>query len=226
MTSPAAMPAKFLFDTPLDGPTAPPPLPHDKVEAMKAAHAAELERVRREAHQQGVDAGRKEALAGVENTLARQLETLAGHRIALEQRIEERQRLQQEEALRLALTAAERLTSGFVSREPQAQIEHFFKNCLSLLPTKIQLQLHVAPQLADIIGPRLETLIARSGRHNTLEIFADGDIAGADCRILWSEGGIEQSRDRILAEIERLLEAYLAARASRDTTFNNESQTS
>jgi flagellar assembly protein FliH len=216
MTSTAARPAKFLFDTRLDAPEAPPPVPLAEVEALKAQHEAALQAARREAEASGREAGKREALAGIENDLATKLDQLQRRHAELQRRIDERLQAIEVASLRLALTAAERLAAGLITREPVDAVENFVKGCLSLLPTEGRLMLHVAPGLAGELAPRINALVARSGRLNLPEVIADSEVDGADCRIVWPDGGIERDRGRILAEIERVFAAHFG-----DTTDNH-----
>jgi flagellar biosynthesis/type III secretory pathway protein FliH len=208
-------PAKFLFDTHLDGPAAPPPVAFDKVEEMRQQHEMELQRVREQALEQGREEGKAEAETRIEAELTRQLERLMDEKEHIERQISEMHNAINADAMRVAIEAADKLANGLIARHPAAHVEHFFKICLAMLPMQADLRLHVTPQLAAVLQPRLDSLIKRSGLKTDLIVVADEDIVGADCRLLWNEGGIDQQQTVLTEKIKQVVEAYLTARDSK-----------
>ena len=202
-------PAKFLFDTRLDAPTAPPPVAFGEVELLKAAHAAELDRVREEALRQGFEEGRSEAQKELEHELYKKLDTLVEDTQAYQTEIDARLHAARRSSVLLAMTIAKKLAGSLLARYPFEHIEHFFRDSLALLPDKTNLRLHVAPHLAATLQPRLQSLLERNGQENALQIMDDDSIDGVQCRLIWNDGGIEQNPDSIFAEIEKMIETCL-----------------
>ena len=202
-------PAKFLFDTQLDAPAAPPPIAFDDVEQLKLDHASELERVKARSFQEGMEAGRLESNETLEHELHKKLDQLIQNKEAFQSEIEAELREARSASLLLAMTIANKLAGSLLVRHPLEHVEMFFHQSLSLLPDKTDLRLHVAPTLASALQPRLEAVMERNGQQSALVTVADETIEGVNCRLTWTEGGIEQNTDKLYADIERLIETCL-----------------
>lgn len=208
-------PAKFLFDTPLDAPSAPPPIPFDEVERLKASHAAELARVREQCLQEGRQQGREEAERSLEHELYRKLDRLVSDRLAWQGEIEAQLADTRRSSLLLAMTIARKLSGSLLDRYPDRHIENFFRDSLALLPEKSSLRLHVAPGLSGALQPRLQALLERNGQENALQIIEDETVDGVACRLSWLDGGVEQNPEMIYASIEKMIEASLYSDTAR-----------
>lgn len=202
-------PAKFLFDTQLDAPIAPPPIAYDEVEELKEKHAAELEQVQEKALAQGREEGRLEAEEKIERELSEKLDQLLENKEAHLQEIREKLSTIRGSSVRLAVTIAQKLAGSLLGRYPTQHIEQFFRDSLSLLPDETSLRLHVAPGLAGTLQPRLEALLKRNGQENPLQTIEDDTIEGVQCRLIWKDGGIEKDTDSIFAAIHKMIETCL-----------------
>ncbi len=211
-------PEKFLFDMQLDAPAAPPPVAFAEVEEMKQAHARELARVREEALLEGIEKGRLEAEETIERELYRQLDKLVAHKEAYQAEIDAKLHAARHSSLLLAMTIAKKLAGSLLQRYPADHIEQFFRTSLALLPDKTSLRLLVAPGLAATLHPRLQALLERNGQENALQIIEDDTIEGVSCRLIWTDGGIEQDTDALFARIESLIETCLYAETQQVKT--------
>lgn len=219
-------PAKFLFDTLLDAPAAPPPIAHDDVELLKEQHAAELARVQEKALQQGREEGRLKAEETIERELFKKLDQLVGHKEEFQQQIDAKLRAIHSSSVRLSLTIAQKLASSLLKRYPAQHIEQFFQNSMSLLPDETSLRLHVAPGLAGTLQPRLEALLERNGQENALQMIEDDAIEGVQCRLVWKDGGIEQNTDGIFTQIDKMIETCLYSETPNSETSISETSRS
>lgn len=211
-------PAKYLFDTLLDAPVAPPPIAFDDVEEMKALHAAELTRIREEALEQGRKEGRLEAQDSLERELFRHLDQLVKNKEDYQDDIDAKLHAARRSSVLLAMTIAKKLAGALLAKYPFEHIEQFFSDTLSLLPDKTALRLHVAPELASTLQPRLLALLERNGQENTLLTVEDETIEGVNCRLTWIDGGIEQNTDDIYSRIENMIETCLFSQAEPSET--------
>jgi flagellar assembly protein FliH len=202
-------PVRYLFDNRLDEEQAPPPVAHERVEAMKAAHAREIEEARRAAFDEGRAQGEREAGEKAENRLAQTLEELLTRTHEREEKLQAELAAINRQAMELAVAVAGKLAGSLLSRYPQEAVEGFFAQCLSLLPQQASLQIHLPSDLAAVMGPRLEAMLAREGRRCSLNLVADEDMENGDCRIIWRDGGIERRQSDIYQNVEQLLAACL-----------------
>ncbi|MCP4936512.1 MAG: hypothetical protein GY927_20480 [bacterium] len=202
-------PAKFMFDTLLDAPAAPPPIAYDKVEQLKLDHAQELERVKAQSYEEGFEAGRIESDKTLEHELHKMLDQIIQTKETLQSEIDAELREARSASLLLAMTIANKLAGSLLVRHPLEHVEMFFLESLSMLPDKTELRLHVAPHLAPALQPRLNAVMERNGQQSALVTVEDQTIEGGNCRLTWNEGGIEQNTDKLYADIERLIETCL-----------------
>ena len=207
-------PAKFMFDTLLDAPAAPPPIAFDEVEQLKQDHTKELERVKAQSFEEGLKAGRLESDQTLEHELHKMLDQLIQNKQTLTSEIDAKLNEARSASLLLAMTIANKLAGSLLVRHPLEHVEMFFRQSLSLLPDKTELRLHVAPHLAQALQPRLEAVMERNGQQSALVTVEDATIEGVNCRLTWTEGGIEQNTDKLYADIERLIEACLYSSAN------------
>ncbi len=208
-----------MFDTLLDAPAAPPPIAFDEVEQLKLDHAQELERVKTQSFEEGQKAGRLESDQTLEHELYKKLDQLIQNKQTLQSEIEADLNEARSASLLLAMTIANKLAGSLLVRHPLEHVEMFFRQSLSMLPDKTELRLHVAPHLAQALQPRLEAVMERNGQQSALLTVEDDTIEGVNCRLTWTEGGIEQNIDKLYADIERLIETCLY---SNGDTANNE----
>ena len=206
-------PAKFMFDTLLDAPTAPPPIAFDEVEQLRLEHAQELERVKTQSFEEGLKAGRLESDQTLEHELHKMLDQLIQNKETLASEIDAELQEARSASLLLAMTIANKLAGNLLVRHPLEHVEMFFRQSLSLLPDKTELRLHVAPHLVQSLQPRLEAVMERNGQQSALVTVEDEAIEGVNCRLTWTEGGIEQNTDKLYADIERLIETCLYSNA-------------
>ncbi len=211
-------PAKFMFDTLLDAPAAPPPIAYDEVEQLKLDHAQELERAKAQSFEEGLKAGRLESDETLEHELFKKLDQLIQNKETLQSEIDTDLSEARSASLLLAMTIANKLAGSLLVRHPLEHIEMFFRQSLSMLPDKTELRLHVAPHLAEALQTRLEAVMERNGQESALVTVEDETIEGVNCRLTWTQGGIEQNTDKLYADIERLIETCLYSDA--DTAEN------
>ena len=202
-------PAKFLFDTNLEAPAAPPPVAFNEVEQLKALHAQELTRVKQEALEMGRQEGRLETEQSIERELYNSIDQLIQNAQILQADIDEKVQSTRTSSLLLAQSVARKLAGPLLAQYPSEQIESFFNQSLSFLPDKTALRLHVPPQLAGALQPRLEAALERNGHENLLTIVEDDSNEGINCQLVWADGGIEQSTDKIYAQIENMIASFL-----------------
>ncbi len=208
-----------MFDTLLDAPEAPPPIAFDEVEQLKLNHAQELERVKAQSFEEGHKAGRLESDQTLEHELFKKLDQLIQNKQTLQSEIDADLNEARSASLLLAMTIANKLAGSLLVRHPLEHVEMFFQKSLSMLPDKTELRLHVAPHLAQALQPRLEAVMERNGQKSALVTVEDETIEGVNCRLTWTQGGVEQNTDKLYADIERLIETCLYSNAD---TANNE----
>ena len=200
-----AAPAKFAFD--LDFSHAP--------QKKQALSEAEIERVRAEAaaeaYQRGLAEGRTTAEAKAADALAKAAERLANDMAATLKKTDAMRADYAREAIGLAKVVGQKFAAHLIARQPAAELEALFTDCLASLDKAPHIVVRCHPDLADLIKQKAGAAIARSGFEGRLIVLGDPDIRIGDGRIEWAEGGVVRDISTAATEIDRRIADYLAA---------------
>lgn len=210
------MPAisKFLFDEefvrPEDGqPSA--PLVRRK---PKSFSEAEVELFKKNAFEEGkltgYDQGKAEALADAATLTAA---ALANIDASLPAALESVHRAR-EEAIAAAVTAmgaiARKLLPAMAEARAIDEIEALARDCLARLAEEPRIVVKTAPDMADAVRAKLETLGVQYGFAGRLVVMPDPALPVTDTRIEWADGGAERNVADTWKEIEDAIERFLA----------------
>jgi len=196
--------AKFLFDRAFESSqgSGPAHIVFDAFDDEPAYKVADLEAAKQEAYADGRMAGLSEAQAGIEAAAVAALEQLTS---ALRDLFDDREtstaRLRQEAAL-VAVSTAKALAPALCARFPAAEVETLLADTLPQLHGEQRLVVRVsAPSLAALV-PRIEQITADAGFAGKVELAVDPMLAGEDCRIEWSNGGVTRDRTAVEAQVD------------------------
>jgi flagellar assembly protein FliH len=156
-------------------------------------------------------------LEGENNALARTAEALEGSiaaltislRAALDTSHAEIEALRAE-AARLALAMAKKIAPAALAALPAGDVEIALRQAMHQAIAEPRITLRAAPQVAEVLEPRLADIAHEEGYDGRVLIAADPAMTGADCRIEWRGGGAERSE----STIEDALTALIAHRFS------------
>ncbi len=202
---------RYLFDVDFD---ALPKQPAKPSEAELAALAAptfteELQRECNKAREEGRQEGLAQSNAGFEHRIAEILADIdskfstldAAHRAANERVAKS--------AISLAAAIATKIAPEYARENGLAEIEAFVGQCLSNLFGETEIVIRVPEALAEELENRLPPLAKRHGLENGIRIVADPDMAPADCRINWTDGGAVRNGETLLAGIDTIVGKFL-----------------
>lgn len=183
-----------------------------EVELLKAelrraaeAHAAELDRVRRDGFEAGLAharAEREEALLAATDALGAGVEALADDLESLRAEL-------QAEAGALALAAAELLAGQTIAGDAAATVDAAIGRVLKQVPRGTELDIRIAPALVGDLEQRIAARQAEDRRRLHLHVIGDADLAEGDARIFWEGGGVVVSRADRAAAVRKELAAIL-----------------
>ncbi len=196
--------AKFLFDE--DFATGAKPT-ITVVEAERRRADAESQ-----AYRKGFAAGEVKAqgeatqrVAGALAVIADGLDQLNRALAGIEARLET-------EAVDVAVAVASKLAPELIAREPFAEISALATDCFRQIVTTPHIVVRVSADIHEMAKEKLEEIAASRGFEGRLLILADAELAAGDCRIEWSEGGINRDREATLNTINEAVARYVAAR--------------
>lgn len=207
-----AQPRKFTFDEHFDdGASAPRAQTSQK--AKKFYTPEEVEAARNEGYERG--RGSLEAVAAQAQGLALgqiaegamaalgALDTMAAEARAL--------------ALQTALAAARRIAGAALDRYPLDVIEETVAQCLAQAAQEPRIVVRVGERVAEALKARLITLSEDVGYAGRIVVSVEPRIAAADCRLEWSDGGVERDAAAIAERIEAALQRFVDADLRRAT---------
>ncbi|RTL51692.1 MAG: flagellar assembly protein H [Bradyrhizobiaceae bacterium] len=200
-------PAKFLFDVDFAAPAA------TKERAATVAEIAQrVAEAEARAYREGFEAAQREAKAESDRRSALALEQIGisiRHLASSFGQIENRM---ETEAVDVAVAVARKLCSELMSAEPLAEVMALVSDCFRHLTSTPHLAIRVNDSLYDGAKEQIEAMARRSGFEGRLVILAEPDIAVADCKIEWADGGCVLDRAAIEAKIDELVGRYIATR--------------
>lgn len=205
-------PVKFLFDRNLD-PEAEEEVTIPQIDLN--THEETLRSARHESYEEGFEAGRKAAEASAENRFlenAARIEETLGELLA---RLDSKLAEHETEAAQLAVATARKFAMNLVAREPIAEVEGLFRECIGKVGDAPHLVVRVNEELYEEAASRLQTIASQSGFEGRLIVMGEPDITIGDCRIEWAEGGVNRDLKNTDAQITRRLKSYFDARRNR-----------
>jgi len=205
-----AAPARFNFD--LD-------LTRTEIEGdlLTEAAQAELRRLaREEGHKAGYDAGyaagERSAASVADQALAVAASILTDRAASLLGQIDHARAEAERDAVALSAVIAGKLATALIAREPAAELEALLAECLAGLEHAPHLVIRCHTDLADRLREIAAERIAASGFAGRLIVMGEPEIALADGRIEWADGGLVRDMDAIGIDIDARIAEYLAAR--------------
>lgn len=170
----------------------------------------QIDEARKQGYDEGVQAGRKEASDGIENSMAQTLERIAEQfpNIVAAQSAANEQMMAN--AAEIAVTIMRKLTPTLLERHGAAEINTLMSECVSNLTDEPKIRIRVAADHAAEIEKRLEGLVSASGFDGRFLVEPDEKMEPTDCRIDWPGGGIEKRTEEIWSQIDTALERFLA----------------
>lgn len=220
---------KFEFDLSFDAPhakPAPPPLEPEPVAEPEPEpffepeepppppepvfSLSDLESAQKTAWEDGFAAGEQAALTRMEH---RRVEATAALILHL-QNVGDTQKQAishiESQATFLAQHVIARLFPALTTRVGTDEIAHLIKDIFAEAIQEPRLVVRVAPDLLEII----QAIVIETARHSGYDgkhlVLADPTLAPGDCRIDWSDGGVERAPKEILATLDTAIARSLA----------------
>lgn len=203
-----AEPAKFLFDRDFDGTVALQETEREKSEqALRAQFEQELAEACRAARETGHAEGEGAAAASLQARIAETLDALLERMDGASNTISSECAVIRTDAISIARTMSETLAGELVRRQPAAELEVLFSECLDEMTHAPHIAVRVNDSLLEPLQKRLTERASERGFTGKLIMLGDPEIPIGDGRIEWADGGIARDmRDvsqRIAAVVRR-----------------------
>ncbi len=170
-----------------------------------------LEDIQNTAFEQGLEAGRTEILAGLEQNcenLLQNIFTAAGN---LQARQEEQVSLMHKEAAQLAYAIIEKLAPAVVEQTPLAEIELLVNQCLKNSPLEPRLVIRVDDAILPLLQGKMDKMKLASGYQGQIVLINEPMSHVSDCRVEWANGGVERDFNSLTKTIENTIKLFIDA---------------
>jgi len=184
-------------------PPPPPPEPTFSQGELDAAFA------RGEA--EGRQTGEFAAMERIERRLADTVERLAH---VLQDSVEAQRKASaaiERQAAEMAMLALRKLFPVLLQRAEGRELEAVFTEAFEQAIEEPRIVVRAAPGMVEALEEKLRALAARAGFEGKLSLIGDPRLSESDCRVEWSEGGVERDPLRSLKAIEAAVEKGIAA---------------
>jgi flagellar assembly protein FliH len=197
-TSATSKGVKFTFDTHFGG-EVPEALPgRNEARSRRTYSAEEIEFMREQAHAEGMQSGEVRAKQALVASIAQISAAIMRVIQAMDADVEEVRK----KATQFAMAAARHLAGAALDAAPQKEIEAVLREAAHQAIGEPRIVLRLAPQAADALAEEAASLAHLEGFEGRVQVVADRNFTGADCRVEWRGGGIER--------LQEILETHLA----------------
>jgi flagellar assembly protein FliH len=196
--------ATFAFEQ-LD---APPEVSLRELESPLAAAQADAQRIRSEAHAEGLAAGREDGLAEGRAQIADALGALAGALDGVAVLRAQTAEAVERDAIELALAVAEKVVSGALAVEPERVVDSV-RGALRRLVERRRVTVLVHPDDLELVRTAANGFAAELGGIEHCDVQAERRIARGGAVVRTEEGQIDASVETQLARAHELVVAEL-----------------
>lgn len=169
--------------------------------------AQEVEAIRQEAFADG----RQSLEAQAAQSAAESFQTIAELCVRLLGQLAAAAHGHKQHAVQMAQMIADKIAGAAIGKFPEDQVLKIIEDHIALICDAPKVVIQVAAPLADSLKENVLTLAAGHGIQTQIEILEAGDLTGADCRLAWTNGGLEHNAERIARDIEAAIADQLIA---------------
>lgn len=195
-------PQKFLFDLAFDDLVG-----GKREEQEKPSYSQEqLDEAKRESHEAGLIAGRKEEKEAQQQKAGLLLEDIGKKLDSLTKASTEEWQKQVEHLQQIALVIAHKILPAYVEKYGVDEIETLVSRVVSEMVREPRLVIRVSEDQFDEAKKRIDALTQSHAFAGEIVILGDPTLGRSDCRVEWANGGVERDVKSLWQEIDRVLE--------------------
>ena len=201
---------KFRFDTPFDAePPSRPETPAPEPVPEKVLTDADLAAAREQAFAAGREAGLADATAAAEQARADALSRLAQQLDDIVPRHADALSACRNDAVEIARAMVRKIISADHT-SAVAGVEHMIASFMPRLLDEPRIVVRVNDALLDLLQDKMPSLADACGYRGAVILLSEPEMALADCRVEWADGGAERDTEALWCEIDASIEAFLA----------------
>ncbi len=187
-----------------------PPPPTFSEEELNIARDTAYAEGRRQVADEGAEAaGRK---------IADMLAVIAGGMDDLVRRQADANAETMEAAVGIAMTAFRKMLPALSETDTFAEVARAVEEVIGHILDEPRIIVRVAAPLVEPLRDRLETVADAHGFEGRVLVQPDDRLAHGDCRVEWADGGAERNQERLMREIDLVIERGLTRPGRNDGT--------
>ena len=187
--------------------------PEDIEKTRAADTLQQVEAARSQSYTDGVEEGRRQAFAEIESHTAQSMESVSHALKALQQDGQQLREINEGKSAALSYLIARKIAGKLVDENPEGVIETVIQEALRAGHRENTLTVHVSSALAENMKPCVEGLKAQSTFGGEIKVVASPALEGVDCRIEWTDGGLEYNQDDVIKQIDAIISNFMTAKS-------------
>jgi flagellar assembly protein FliH len=166
------------------------------------------------AHRAGFEAGQAQARTEAAERIAKTLLRIADDMDRIHQALTGIETKLETEAVQVAVAVAAKLAPELIAHEPFTEISALATEAFRQLVATPQIAVHIGADIYDSAKEKIEDIARARGFDGRLLVQPDDKMASGDCRIEWTDGGVNRDRAATLSAIDDMVGRYIAARTA------------
>ena len=175
----------------------------------------DMEQARTEAHAAGRQEGMADAMAGIEQQVARTLDAMFSRLPKVFDEHAAWARTMETDALRLAVALVRKLSPELSRDRELPEVERVIREAFGFLTEQPKVMIRVAPALEDALRDKVSLMASRVGYEGQVVLVGDPDLPADDCRVSWQAGAVERSLDDTWQQIDQIVDRALTGQPAR-----------
>ncbi|WP_421787782.1 hypothetical protein [Hyphobacterium sp.] len=171
--------------------------------------AEEVEKAKKQAFEEG----QSSSVAQAAGQQAEAVRAVASQMQMILSRLHSESEALRRDAATTALVAAQKIAGTALERNTVHSVVEFARSIMADLRGEPVFRVRCAEAIAGEVSTVLEQAASETGFDGGIDVRADTEMSGADCRLEWASGQIDRSRADIEARIETLVAEWLAGPA-------------
>ncbi|HEY9566912.1 MAG TPA: FliH/SctL family protein, partial [Thalassobaculum sp.] len=177
---------------------------------------------RAEGHALGRQEGMADAMAGIEQQVARTLDSMFSRLPKVFQEQAAWSKVIEADALRLAVALVRKLAPELTRGQELPEVERVIREAFGFLTEQPKVMIRVAPALEDALRDKVVLMASRVGYEGQVVLIGDPELPVEDCRISWQAGAVERSLDDTWEQIDQIVARMLAGQPERQRTVHSD----
>ena len=178
----------------------------------------ELEAAKEEAYARGRQDGMDDAMAGIEQQVARTLDAVFSRISKVFEQHADWTKTMETDAARLGLAVIGRLAPELVRERELPEVEAVIREAFGFLTEQPKVMIRVSKELEEPLSGKVELMASRVGYEGQVVLVGDPELPIDDCRVSWQAGAVERSLDDVWGQIDQITERVLAGAPKREKT--------